>query len=370
MGDELKFDDIDFPMSLKAIDKFDRWNADLNINVFGYDGLKKGEDGEEDLQIYPLMISKNTGAQHVDLLFLTSDSKHRYCWSKSLSRLLSSQVTELGHELFFSHICLCHFSRQDILDDHMEYCCKKDAVRIDIPEEGSFISFKHHKRQMRVPFTIYADFECFTGKMDTCQPDPSRAYMKAYQLHRPSGFCYRVKYAQGDYKASVVYCGEDAAKKFMECIVKKVGEIDKIYRDNKPMTMTDEDKESFATSTLCHICGGALGEDKERDHDYLAGRHRGAAHNQCNLDFQLPKYVPIVFHNLSGYDANLFVKELGLGEGKITCISNTDEKYISFSKKVGNLDMRFIDSMRFMLNSLEVLAGGILQQTPRCTYYR
>ena len=48
-GDELKFDDIDFPVSLKAIDKFERRNADLNINVFGYDGLQKGEDGEEDL---------------------------------------------------------------------------------------------------------------------------------------------------------------------------------------------------------------------------------------------------------------------------------------------------------------------------------
>lgn len=115
-----------------------------------------------------------------------------------------------------------------------------------------------------------------------------------------------MKYAQGDYKESVVYCGEDAAKKFMECMEKEVGEIDKIYRDNKPMTMTDGDKESFAASTLCRICGGALREDKVRDHDHLTGRYRGVAHNQCNLDFQFPKYVPIVFHNLIGYDAHLF----------------------------------------------------------------
>lgn len=83
------------------------------------------------------------------------------------------------------------------------------------------------------------------------------------------------------------------------------------------MTMTEEDKKSFATSTLCHICGNALGEDKVQDHNHLSGRYRGAAHNQCNLDFQLPKYVPIVFHNQSGYDAHLFVKELGLGEGRL-----------------------------------------------------
>lgn len=98
-------------------------------------------------------------------------------------------------------------------------------------------------------------------------------------------------------KESVVYCGEDAAKKCFECTEKEVGEIDKINQDNKPMTMTDEDKESFAASRLGHICGGALGEDKVRDHDHLTGRYLGAAHNQCNLDFKLPKYVPIVFHN-------------------------------------------------------------------------
>lgn len=62
---ELKFDDIDFPVSLKATDKFERRNADLNINGFGYDGLKKGKDEVEDLQIYHFRISKNTGAQHV-----------------------------------------------------------------------------------------------------------------------------------------------------------------------------------------------------------------------------------------------------------------------------------------------------------------
>ncbi|CAG2185260.1 unnamed protein product [Mytilus edulis] len=48
-ADELNFDGIDFPVSLKAIDKFERQNTDLNINVFGFDCVKKGEDEDEDL---------------------------------------------------------------------------------------------------------------------------------------------------------------------------------------------------------------------------------------------------------------------------------------------------------------------------------
>ena len=84
--------------------------------------------------------------------------------------------------------CLSHFSRQDILDEHMEYCSKKDAIRIEMPEEGSAIAFHNHKKMMRVPFAIYADFECFTEKIDTCQSDPTKSYTKLYQQHRPSGF--------------------------------------------------------------------------------------------------------------------------------------------------------------------------------------
>ncbi|VDI81357.1 Hypothetical predicted protein [Mytilus galloprovincialis] len=98
-----------------------------------------------------------------------------------------------------------------------------------------------------------------------------------------------------------------------------------------------------------------------RDHDHITGKYRGAAHFKCNLAFQLPKFVPIVFHNLSGYDAHLFVKELGFNGGQINCIPNTDKKYISFSKKVGPIEMRFIDSCRFMPNSLDTLVKNLMK---------
>ena len=44
-----------------------------------------------------------------------------------------------------------------------------------------------------------------------------------------------------------------------------------------------------------------------------------------------PKFVPVLFHNLEGYDSHLFVKSLG---GEISCIPKTDEKYISFNKYI------------------------------------
>ena len=85
-------------------------------------------------------------------------------------------------------------------------------------------------------------------------------------------------------------------------------------------------------------------------------------------------FVPVLFHNLEGYDSHLFVKSLGLTEGDIKCIPKTDEKYISFSKNIVMdteikidakgvvkekklcLEMRFLDSIKFMNGSLDKLA--------------
>ena len=42
----------------------------------------------------------------------------------------------------------------------------------------------------------------------------------------------------------------------------------------------------------------------------------------------------MVFHNPSGYDSHLFIKNLGFSAGNIDCIPNNEERYISFTKKI------------------------------------
>ena len=69
------------------------------------------------------------------------------------------------------------------------------------------------------------------------------------------------------------------------------------------MTFTKSDEKIFNEATVCHICEKQLGSDRVRDHCHLSGGFRGAAHNKCNLDYKIPKFFPVVFHNLSGYDS-------------------------------------------------------------------
>jgi len=70
------------------------------------------------------------------------------------------------------------------------------------------------------------------------------------------------------------------------------------------------------------------------DHCHLTGKYRGVAHNNCNLNYKLAKFFPIFFHNLSAYDAHLFVKELVKIPGDISIIPLNKEFYISISKKI------------------------------------
>ena len=81
----------------------------------------------------------------------------------------------------------------------------------------------------------------------------------------------------------------------------------------KPMIFSTEEKLSFTNATNCHICAKSLADDRVRDHCHITGSYRGAAHSACNLHYRLnPKRwkLPVVIHNLMGYDGHLIVKSL------------------------------------------------------------
>ena len=137
--------------------------------------------------------------------------------------------------------------------------------------------------------------------------------------------------------------------------------------------MSTQEEASFKAATACYTCGLDLGGDRVRDHCHLTGKYRGAAHNNCNLRMRTPEFVPVLFHNLEVYDSHLFIKNLGLLGEKIRCIPKTDEKYISFSKDAVmetivdeegekhevTLEIRFHDSLKFTIKSLDDLVKGL-----------
>ena len=63
----------------------------------------------------------------------------------------------------------------------------------------------------------------------------------------------------------------------------------------------------------------------------LLVKYRGAACNKCNLSLKLSHKIPVIFHNLKGYDSHLLMQEIGKFKRDLNVIPNNMEKYLSFS---------------------------------------
>ena len=50
-----------------------------------------------------------------------------------------------------------------------------------------------------------------------------------------------------------------------------------------------------------------------RDHCHITGKYRGSAHNNCNLQLRIDPEklkIPVIFHNLKGYDSHFIIKKI------------------------------------------------------------
>ena len=69
-------------------------------------------------------------------------------------------------------------------------------------------------------------------------------------------------------------------------------------------------------------------------------------------------YIPVIFHNLRGYDGHFILKgfkRVVFEKGNINCIPNKMERYLSFTTD----NLRFIDSLQFMNASLDKLSSNL-----------
>ena len=80
----------------------------------------------------------------------------------------------------------------------------------------------------------------------------------------------------------------------------------------------------------CWICKKLIDNDEEIDHCHVTGKFRGPANWDCNINFHLTKKVPVIFHNLRGYDSHLIFNELDKFDIKTNVIPNGLEKYMAF----------------------------------------
>ena len=366
---QLDYSEIEFPVTTKKYNKIEKQN-EININVFGY----------ENKQPYPIYISKEKYEKHMELLLITEDENKHYVLIKDFNRFMYNQ-TKHEHKKHFCMHCLQCFSSEEVLNNHKNNCIQVNGEQaIKMPDKNNnTLKFNNFHKQQPVPFVIYADFEAITEKISGCQPNNNKSFTDAYQKHTDCGFgykvvcCYDDKYSQ----PLKIYRGEKAVYTFLEYMLDEVKYCKKIVKQqfNKPLKMTKEDEDKFKIADECHICNNKYTDEdiRVRDHCHITGKYRGSAHQECNLKLRVnPEEVkiPVIFHNLRGYDSHFIMQEIGAivkdyeytnNKGQkcqmnINAIPNNMEKYMAFM--LGN-HLTFIDSFQFMMSSLEKLVTNI-----------
>ena len=356
----LNWQGLEFPMSIKSIDKFENQN-DITVNVYAFD---------DKLELYPLRITKIKKSEHVNLLMISEEDNMHYVLMKSLSPFVNKKHK---CKTFVCSYCLHSFYKKENHEKHEQECSIHTPVTMELSKDP--IKFKNYQKQIRHPFVIYADFESILKKLHTTQPDPNESYTMDINKHVPSSFCVYTKCEVDKYSRLKTYIGPETPNKFVEYIVEEVQRIYDLMKKNIPMNLSPQQKRHYYDATECYVCNEPFTKEnnKVRDHNHLTGEFRGAAHWKCNLKIRNPSFVPVFIHNLSNYDAHLFVKALGRVPGKLGIIPQTDETYISMSqniivdyytdkqgvRKPLLREIRFLDSFRFMASSIDKLSSNL-----------
>ena len=375
--ENLDYSGIEFPVTTKQYNKIEKQN-EININVFGY----------EYQQPYPIYVSKEKYEDCMNLLLITENEKKHYVLIKDFNKLMYNQ-TKHKERKHFCMYCLQCFSSERVLTDHKENCIQVNGTQaIKMPDkDNNILKFNNFHKQLPVPFVIYADFEAITEKIHGCQPNNDKSYTEAYQKHTDCGYGYKVVccYNNEYSKPEKIYRGEKAVYKFMEAMLEEVKYYKKVMKNkfNKPLRMTKDGKLKFQKAEKCHICNKKYTEKdiRVKDHCHITGKYRGSAHQDCNLKLKIETdeiKIPVIFHNLRGYDSHFIMQEIGdivkknsytnkNGNEKqmnINVIPNNMEKYMAFM--LGN-HLTFMDSFQFMSSSLNKLVSNLPKESLKYT---
>ena len=131
----------------------------------------------------------------------------------------------------------------------------------------------------------------------------------------PRGFGYKVVCIDDKFtKDIVIYRVRDCVNKFIDANLNEYQYCRNVVEDrfNKNLIMSMQEQELFQKTNKYWICDKLFGlmDEKVRDHSHVTGKFRGAAHFSCNANFKITKRVPVIFHNLKGYNGHLIMKEL------------------------------------------------------------
>lgn len=324
----------------------------------------------------------------VNLLYIEEGDNSHYLLIKRLGALRPSE--KINNDT--KHICPQCLSYAGVtkekLDNHLKLCMKKEAQKVIMPEKDLKMRFKNNKNQFKHPFFVIADFESTLKKINIANGNTTK-----YQQHEANSYAVKYNCIHKNHDEEIYNYMDTNPEKVVESFVLKLEEyalksynLLQLNKSTKNIIFTKEQLINHKRANQCFNCKCEFTEQNKKcaHHDHISGGFISSLCNDCNLDFQYQNFIPVLMHNLKGYDLHLFIKGLakyGYHEDKlnnITCIPNNEEKYISVSKniKVGEYNkfnkekdvmevkpiyftIKFVDTIAFMATSLDALVKNL-----------
>ncbi|XP_033229658.1 uncharacterized protein LOC117181202 [Belonocnema kinseyi] len=380
---ELKHDGISFPVTLEDIQQSKKMNR-LCINVEDIENDNKKYKKAEIVQLYLSKAKSRHPTIHLLMIENTkfyseyanenesndSDPIYHLTLIKNLSRLVKSQFAKDRHRTLLCDRCLCHFKFEKSFQNHKSDCENSNQCRMILPKKlEKCLKFKNYRFNNQVSFSVYAAIECLLLELSENPFD-----IGPYQKHVAYSVAFYLHCSFDDSSSKLqIYRGQDYIEWFVNELKEIAQNIDSQLTCIVPMEkLTTKQEMEFLSAKNCHICEEPFTENNIRhhDHNHFTDKFCGVSHQGCNVNYKDSHTVPVVFHNLSGYDSHFIIKALAKQfEDKVKLLPVNKEKYISFTKYVAGtkVNLRFIDSFCFMPSSLEKLSSYLGNKDKKIT---
>ena len=350
--DKINMGNVKFPVKVKDIKKIEALN---NLSIFVY------EWNDDENCAVPIKFGSGIGKE-INLLHINNEGKGHYLLIKDFNTFMRYR-TKHRNTMFYCKRCLHGFVKNENLEAHTERCNQGLNQIVALPEPGQ-IEFKAFHKKERKNFVMYFDFESIVSP---CKSDPDKSTLK-YQKHLPCSYCIVTKSEFSDFKDEVITFTDANPDKVTSQFISDLNRIHEkmmlCYKEHQyPIQMTESSEKAFQDATFCSICRKPLDWNEKinypvRDHDHTKPKnnYRGAAHRFCNINyFERTKKVPVICHNLKGYDLHLFIINLVKATDNLQVIPETIEKF----KAVMTEKFIFLDSFAFLSTSLEKLVESV-----------
>jgi hypothetical protein len=365
-------------MKLTNIAKFERKNDNrFAINVIKYTDVKGNKKKVTNLYnpyLSPLLVSKNPNpdAERINLLLLEKNGRHHYTLITSLGRLFNCHKGRFSetniHKNHWCDRCLRTVTKKGF-ELHKKIC-------LDLTINGKvtsystlskhFHEFSDQHKTVQPSYIVYADFESVLSKDFAKEDTPANVI----QMHIPVMAAYTLVPVRTSDKEMLPieyksFYGDECIHDFLKSLVELGMRVKEWYNLNAYTSMsplTPEEVHSHENADKCYIGGCKFLPENVKcmDHDKISGKYIGPACSKCNLSRKVTKYLPIIFHNLRGYDIKHIMRygAKNFPHWEMYPIVQSGEKFLGMriSKAVEKFSFRFLDSLQFLNSSLDAVA--------------